>query len=58
MEFMEILVQQAPNLIGLGLLALVLYRQVNRLLDELLGRLDAVETAIVELQANMRDGNK
>lgn len=49
-DFLKTIVINAPNLIGLVVLAYVLFRQVERLTDALLLRIDTLEREVSELK--------
>lgn len=52
-EIWKVIVTSAPNLIGLVVLAYVLYRQNDRLLTALLVRVETLEAKLETLQANL-----
>lgn len=49
-QFILNALEQSPTFMGLAVLAVVLYRQNNRLLDELFGRIENLERRLVELE--------
>lgn len=48
-DLIKTLVEQAPNLVGLAILAYVLYRQNNTLLATLIERIDTLEEKVEQL---------
>lgn len=47
--------EQLPTFVGLILLAYILYRQNNRLLDQLFGKIDALERKVDSLQQTVSE---
>ncbi len=54
-QFLFNALEQAPTFLGLTVLAVVLYRQNNRLLDELFGRIENLERRLVELEKRISE---